>query len=473
MKLRSRILALSLTLSLLVMIISGVFIIEGIHNSILDKEIEDMLEYSEDIRVALMRIIGIGGPKEAAVRFDPKNNEIEYLSEYFRAIEKKDFDYILRDASDAIAYKTSGVDFESCNAIANNAKTGVRSYMLYKDGDRFYISVGEPIRLISNRRAVLISRKDISFIMESRRDQYANFIIMMLSVGAVLAITLYYFSLRITRDVNELIYASEKIADGAFSERVSIQGDDEIALLARRFNYMADEVEDRIEELEKVSSARQRFINNITHEMRTPLTSIIGYAELIRSNPQNREIHDKGLRYIYDEGKRLETLNKRLADIIIFENMTLKLEDIDLDDLLERIIAISSHKASEKDIVFKLDNTTLKFTGDPQLLTVVLCNLVDNAIKASELSGRIELGAYLEEGCLRIYVRDFGKGIPQALMEKVTEPFFTSDSSRNRNHSGLGLGLSICDQITKLHKGQLLISSEVDKGTCVEIECPI
>jgi len=471
-KLRNKIIVLCLTVSIAVVAISGVLIIEGIHNDILDREIEGILENSDNMKMALKRIIGVEGPERSLGILDtigPENMEVQYMVDYLEAIEGNEVDYGLYYSQDEMIFSTTDMELMPNDPIFSYADNGVKSYELRKNNGLYYVFIGDSIRLRSMDYAVFILRKDITYIMQSRSKEYMNFIGMMAAVAIVLMITLHFFSKRITRNINDLIEVSAKIAGGRFNERVEVSGNDEIAEMAERFNYMAMEVEVRVRELEKASEAQQRFINNLTHEMRTPLTSIIGYAELLRNNLCNAEIQTKGLHHIYEEGKRLETLSRRLVDIVLYENIELSKESVNIGELFDDVHRIVSYKADEKQITLRTVTAEGLLQVDRQLFNVVLSNLIDNAIKASDERSEIEFGAVFTEGQTRLYVRDFGKGISASALQKVKEPFYTSDLARNRNHSGMGLGLTLCDQIVRLHGAQLEIVSEQRIGTTVEI----
>ena len=221
-------------------------------------------------------------------------------------------------------------------------------------------------------------------------------------------------------------------------ESHGITSSTEITELSQSFNTMADYVEDYIEQLKLATQNRDNFIADFTHELKTPLTSVIGYADMLRSYEMEPEQRRECADLIYKEGSRLEALSLNLLNLIVLKKYGVKL---------------------------KLNVEKAEVNAEPSLLKTLLYNLIDNACKASESGKPVTLTGYVDSDRYRFCVTDSGCGIAEDDLAKITEPFYMVDKSRSRSMGGAGLGLSICNEIAKLHGSTLEIVSEVGKGT--------
>ena len=193
------------------------------------------------------------------------------------------------------------------------------------------------------------------------------------------------------------------------------------------------------------------------------MTAIIGYADVLRSRKLDEEKHFLSANYIYTEGKRLETMSLRLLDIIVTKRNELEAGRVDVEQLFSFIRDMYSEKEEVK-LKFRYEQGSV--WAELNLIKTVLLNLVDNACKASDPGGTIEIsGKRLEEGYL-FKVKDHGTGIPEEECKKIMEAFYMVDKSRARSKNGAGLGLALCTEILKLHNSELIVESTVGKGSC-------
>lgn len=228
---------------------------------------------------------------------------------------------------------------------------------------------------------------------------------------------------------------------------------------------MADYVEDYIEQLKLATQNRDNFIADFTHELKTPLTSVIGYADMLRSYEMEPEQRTECADLIYKEGSRLEALSLNLLNLIVLKNDEIKAvnirTDIIADDIKKSVLFI----LKKYGVKLKLNVEKAEVNAEPSLLKTLLYNLIDNACKASESGKPVTLTGYVDSDRYRFCVTDSGCGIAEDDLAKITEPFYMVDKSRSRSMGGAGLGLSICNEIAKLHGSTLEIVSEVGKGT--------
>ena len=224
--------------------------------------------------------------------------------------------------------------------------------------------------------------------------------------------------------------------------------------------------------LKRLEQVRKDFVANASHELKTPVTAIKGFAEtLIDGAIEDKEHAGKFLNTIKIQSERL---NRLVDDLLCLSNIEMNEEglnrsEVDLSALIDKVMETMLVKAAEKDMSLNKsvsENTTIY--ADMDKVEQVLINLVDNAIKFSD-SGEIELGVMHDENRKCFYVKDFGSGIPEQYISRLGERFFRVDSSRSRELGGTGLGLAIVKHIVKAHNWNMKIESEVGKGTIVKI----
>lgn len=228
----------------------------------------------------------------------------------------------------------------------------------------------------------------------------------------------------------------------------------------------------------KMDKLRTDFIANVSHELRTPISMLQGYSEAIIDDiAENEEDKKEMAKVIYDESLRMGRLVNDLLDLarLESENMQLCCEWIQMEDYLERIVYKFSGLAKEKEIILitSLRNPNLEWTFDPDRIEQVLTNLIDNAIRHTPISGRVEIIQRLDERHgLMIEVKDSGSGIPKEDLAFVFERFYKADKARTRGSSGTGLGLSIAKNIINAHDGKISVNSLIGVGTTFTFSLP-
>lgn len=311
---------------------------------------------------------------------------------------------------------------------------------------------------------------DVTDLFVKREEEiqiYHRFLILFLLLDGLVSLILAGC---IVRPIKKISRSAGRIAGGDLEHRIRIRGGDEISRLGSDFNRMADSLAGKIQELEDAAERQEEFIGSFAHELKTPLTSIIGYADLLRSNRQTEEQQFLCANYIFKEGKRLETLSFRLLDLIVLEKSELHLSKMNAVDFLQEIqgmlMPVMENKG--KELVVSAEEGIL--WGEPELLNSVFINLADNAAKsaATEIVLR---GKALADG-YEIEVCDNGQGIPEEELVRITEAFYMVDKSRSRRQGGAGLGLAICQKILDLHEAEMIFESRQGEGTRVKIRFP-
>ena len=288
----------------------------------------------------------------------------------------------------------------------------------------------------------------------------------LLAVGIPALLLLYLLMRRTLKPLGMLSERAKQIAAGAYDERAQASGTDEVGMLAADFNRMADAVQEKIAALTDSEQRKTMFMADFSHELKTPLTAISGYAQTLRTVKLSDDDKEEALGYIYSESRRLDRLAKKMMRLMQLDRTeSLQMTEIGCAELLDAVAATCKPHAAQKGITLQIANSAGTVRGDFDLLHDALCNLTENAVKASESGQTVTLRA--ENGC--ITVQDEGCGIPQDEIKNLTEPFYMVDKSRSRSAGGAGLGLSIVRQIVTLHGAEMAIASEVGKGTAITL----
>lgn len=315
--------------------------------------------------------------------------------------------------------------------------------------------------------AWVLNAYDVTGLFEARDDLLWGFA--RVEGAAFAALVVLAMSRMLTRPVARLEEAARRIAAGAYDERTALKGEDELADLSRSFDRMAQAVQQKVEQLDLSVRQRDDFVAAFTHELKTPITSMMGYASLLRSGELPPEQRKKAADYIYHETKRLEALSQKLMVFMELEHTgELALEPLELKTLEARLRRIRLPEA-KTELVFE-GFEGIAVLAQPDLVLALVQNLVSNAERADPADGRVTLTAEAKEGRVTLAVKDKGRGIPAGELARVTEPFYMVDRSRARAQNGSGFGLALCARIAKLHGGELAIESEVGKGTTVRFE---
>ena len=294
---------------------------------------------------------------------------------------------------------------------------------------------------------------------------------LLLSMGLVVVfisgLVSVFLANSIVKPLKEVTDVAEKMADGQLKVRSQIKLQDEIGKLSDTLNYMA-------EELIKKEQIKNDFISSVSHELRTPLTSIKGWAITLKSEDFNEnDIILDGLEIIEKESDRLTTMVEELLDFSRFVSGRIQLEkdDFKIADTINIIGKQLYPKAINNKIQFitNIDENLGTILADENRIKQVLINILDNAFKFTSEGGIVVLNAFTEDDNLVLEVKDNGSGISEEDLPKVKEKFYKGKNSQS--HSGIGL--SICDEIIKLHNGNMDIYSSINEGTLVRVTLPL
>lgn len=378
--------------------------------------------------------------------------------------------------------------------------------MIEKESGEIYLH-GAAAMMLGEKTVFLETCRDVTDIYLERQEQTRYFYRMMGGFACIIGVLSFVIIRAVLRPVKFLSETTRKIAEGELHRRVPIRSRDEFGQLSRDFNSMADSLETKIEELKEAAIRQEEFMGSFAHEMKTPMTSIIGYADLLRSFEMTPEKVRENADYIFKEGRRLENLSGKMMDLIVLGKEEVALRPISMSSFFDRLKNEFRPMMEKASIDFQIECEEMVLAMDEDLMMTVCLNLLDNARKAVTVKeeGKIELTGIVkmirtteqteavnrqkeavrpdvegpdetgktdvrkEKKVYCITVTDNGCGIPKEQLSRITEAFYMVDKSRSRAMGGAGLGLSICEKIVRLHEGNLIIDSTPGKGTKISI----
>lgn len=455
MSFRFRITLMTITLIGVLFSVGGTVMIHTTFQSSLHKEEQFIVDNS---RMILKMLQMVEKDKEW---FDEKD-----LLETMENIGSQDaIDGVLLHSQEEDVYKRG-----TMTAFFNrnqDLKDGNIYISYFQDGQEQMFLQATSTFIIGEKSYSLNLGRSLEHIYQVRLEQssafYQTFFLLLILGG----FSSWLMASYLTKPLRTLRNASRQIACGNLSFRSGIGTEDEIGHLAKDFDDMAGKLEENIRELQEAAEQKDRFMGAFTHELKTPMTSIIGYADLMRTQKLTKEEEEDALNYIFSEAKRLENMSLKMLDIFIAGK-----SDIDRteENPKELILFVTEHIKPvflKENIHINVEGETRTFHMDADLIKTLLINLLDNARKAMKQGGRIDIFVEIGKEDCRISIKDEGQGIPKEELRHITEAFYRVDKSRARQEGSAGLGLALCDKIVKLHGGTMHFESEVGEGTTV------
>jgi len=322
--------------------------------------------------------------------------------------------------------------------------------------DRPHYVAGMPIRVNEHILGYVFLYTPTSNMMEILG---ANFRIYLMSVLGALFVSfcvLWLFTYRLARPLRQMAVVTRRFAGGDFSARVKIKGKDEVAQLGEALNHMAVS-------LSSVETMRRSFVANISHELKTPMTTIAGFVDGILDGTVPADKQKHYLKIVSDEVKRLSRLVRSMLDLSRIDSGELKMTRVrlDLTEAMCSVLVSSEPRIQKKrlNITGLEESRKAEIDGDYDLMSQVLYNLLDNAIKFTNEGGDIDIRITCEQGRVYVAMRNTGEGIPSDELPQIFEWYYKSDRSRSLDKNGLGLGLYIVMTVIRLHGGEITVRS--------------
>lgn len=442
---------------------SGYFLVNYVFETSLEREIDQAMDESSILQFAF-ETAALNVPAKYGVLQDAAVEEIGSRLENSGQGTRR----LLRITAEerTILFASAGFlqDMQLLEQIEENART----YQVLSHQDHYYVQTGIIIHVM-DRVLYLETMKDVTDVFEERTLGFAVYRRVTLLMLVTCAIVMSFISSWLTKPIRLLTAATRKMAEGEYSARAERISDDELGQLTLDYNKMANALEENIHKLEEEIRAREDFIAAFAHELKTPLTAIIGYADLLRSRKLDADKQFLSANYIYTEGRRLETMSFRLLDIIVTKRTDIRPEKISVEQFFQYVKDMFEGNV---DMELAVSCEPGWVCAESSLIKTVLLNLVDNACKASSRGGRVEILGAKQENGYEFTVRDYGVGIPPEEQKKITEAFYMVDKSRSRSKNGAGLGLALCTEILRIHNSSLNIVSTPGEGTSMSFVLP-
>jgi len=340
---------------------------------------------------------------------------------------------------------------------------------------RTFILIGSHLILEGNDY-ILFTVADVTQIY-SQYDEQLRFVqIVSFASAGILATIMLLFIFYLLRPLSKINLSINQIAKGNYTLRAKESGSQEFRELSRNINIMAASIENNVQEIQRIADGRKRFIDSLAHEMKTPLTSILGFADILRIK---RKISDKEREefssIIVDETKRLRNLSGKLLELCSAGNSPLDLHQIDAKEFISEVCVVVQPLLLEKHLqIFSKVQKGIIFYANTELFKSLLYNLIDNAVKASKSEQNISVILRSDNKYVFFEISDEGIGMTKEEIENATDLFYTNNPSRTKQKGGinLGLGLALCKEIIERHNGTIQIISPSKGGTTVSIALP-
>ena len=324
------------------------------------------------------------------------------------------------------------------------------------------LSVIAPITENMNTKGYVCIHYLMSDLYRNRSNILLIIHLVFFTIYLISGLFIVYFYRRVERPLRLLIKGSGEFASGNLDYRIPIKSDDEIGYLANTLNYTA-------EKLNRNGEYQRKFISNVSHDFRSPLTSIKGYVEAMPDGTIPADMQEKYLKIISYEAGRLEKLTKSLLTLneLDVQKRMMHFRKIDINEIIKTTAATFEGICTERKILLELvlSGKELYAKADMEQIQQVLYNLLDNAIKFSNNGSSIVIETTEKNNKIFISVKDRGEGIPKASLHKIWDRFYKTDASRGKDRKGTGLGLSIVQEIIHAHGQQINVISTEGVGT--------
>jgi signal transduction histidine kinase len=468
----------------------GFFIIFLVSFLLMNHFVTRIIESSNE-KIITQDLIGMKNNGNVYVRQSFMINHFTHDEIYFGQIAQEMVDDLFRStSSDISAYSTKGELLYASNKdkfagiavdedlkVALNGKT---AYTIKHSNNLTEVYYSYPVVIEGKKVGILRFNKDFSYLYEHSR-QILNFIFY-ITIGIFTAAFLfsYILSRNITIPILKLTKASTEVTNGNLDVQITSRRKDEIGKLARNFKQMIEKIKIQIERIEndrdrlkQLNDHRKQFFDNVTHELKTPLTSILGYAQMIKEHKMDdKHFFDKGMNHIVDESERLHGMVISLLELSKETTSEERLEMTEIGQIIQDVSEGMGFKAQryKKSLQCEIQDNLFVW-GRADKLRQLFINVIDNAIKYGYTRTNINVVASLYADQIHIVISNKGELISPEHLGNLFEPFYRADRKKLNEAGSNGLGLSICKAIVDEHQGTIEMTS-VNEETNVIIRLP-
>lgn len=321
------------------------------------------------------------------------------------------------------------------------------------------------------KASMTIKVQNSYFVIESFSNDslywIVNFVIILAFIGCIVIGTIItsFVGRTILKPLHEISRATSEVARGNFKVRVRVPDDIEYGMLANNFNKMAVQ-------LSEIETLRGDFISSVSHEFKTPLASIQGFAKLLQDEAISEDERREYTQIIIDETTRLTKLSTNILSLTKLENQKTigKKSKFLLDEQIRKIILMLEPEWSKKNIDLDVDLEEITYIGNEELMAQIWQNIINNAIKFTDENGNIGVKLYRSEQCIVAKITDDGPCIPDEKRKKIFEKFYQGDHSRSTD--GNGLGLALVQRVVELCNGSVWVENTMPTGVCFTVQLP-
>lgn len=451
--------------------VGGYLLIETGFKSSLEREIE--MAYQENDILFSSFVNDIFTPIDGYVNTAYSNDErFSIIQSSATTLRVQTFNgsisFCLREKNGKMIYQNGG--FFDDSSLIEKIKSGTRGYKIVQNDNKYKIHTLRRLDLgINDIDIYLENSRDISSLFKGRKDQYQTFMYCIGLLSLIGAVVIFIVTRWLVKPIKKLSQATKQITAEGLGNEIVVTSNDEIGQLTKDFNTMTKRLMISMDKLQESFNRQEIFVSNFAHELKTPLTSMIGYGDMLRSKKLSEEQIISFANLIVQEGKRLEVMSMKLMELIVLKRQDFEMAEINITDFFDGVTAVVAPIMRDSGIDFKISVEDDIVLMEADLMKTVCLNLLDNARKAIIDNGVIEFFGIKDNDGYRIVIKDNGCGIDAKEIDKIKEAFYMVDKSRSRSAGGAGLGLAICDQVIKLHHGRMIIESIKDQGTIVTV----
>ncbi len=456
---------LRLTVIFIVIAVIPLFVVRGIllasiQNSLYTERVENIQRHCSTLVSQMISMNYFGGENKDII-----NNQVSQLSNiYDGRIVVIGNDYtVLRDSY----FRISGRTVISEQAFESMQGREVSRY----NADTDMVELAQPV-IDSDGQVLGVMIISSSIAANTEAFVRISFISLWIVIGiaVILVILAFVFSRQLSSPFRALVKSINHIAEGNFDEYVHLKGYTEVEQISNAFNVM-------LSRLKKLEDSRQEFVSNVSHELKTPITSIKVLADSLNMQPDApKELYQE---FMHDIVEEIDRENQIITDLLSLVKMDKKNDDLNLsqvniNEMLELILKRLRPIAGKRNIELAFESTrTVTAEIDEVKMTQAFTNLVENAIKYNVAGGWVQVSLDMDHKYFYVQVADSGIGIPPEYQDRIFDRFFRVDKARSRETGGTGLGLSITKNIVLMHGGSIKVKSREEEGSTFVVRIPL
>ncbi|MBQ6834533.1 MAG: HAMP domain-containing histidine kinase [Lachnospiraceae bacterium] len=307
-----------------------------------------------------------------------------------------------------------------------------------------------------------------------RMGTITTILYVILGIG-IFSLTFLLLQRKSLKYIGKIAVAVQNISEGDLNTEIEVLGDDEFSMIAANLNRMEADIRELMDKEREAERTKNELITNVAHDLRTPLTSIIGYLELLSKGvPLPPEMQQKYIEIVYTKAKRLEKLIEDLFGFTKVGKVSMNVGTVDIVKLLGQLLEEFYPSFADKDLIYELvSNVPAKtITADGNLLARLFDNLINNAIKYGAEGKKVVVKIFAEEEIVTISVTNYGYVIPADELPLIFNKFYRVEQSRSTTTGGTGLGLAIAKNIVDMHGGTIAVTSDLN-GTVFTVKLKV